>query len=382
MAEAEAEAETARLASAPHALILARATPPSSPPTPSKLHRDSFFFPSPTLLHRLRRRPASDDDAFLTLPRFFSPFPSPSSFVSFATSDNDASLPMLTPRRSERTSSRNPAARIRHDHDAGLPSAATASLAPSFAAAAASPAPPLLRSRRLPRASFSFAAAASPRPPSLSQPPPPRALSFPFAAAASPAPPFPFAAAASPAPPSPSQPPPPSRGGGSGGVAAHGNPAWAEVGALARRGALNARRAELTARPGAAANAGEQGEREGGIRIARVGSVVVASVHQPSRCVLGLVDRLLILSRCRTAYCGDPRRLADFLAAFGCPIPAGETPAEFALDAVYSSSPAHRRRSPSSTPLLLIGLANERAGSRSTRVRLDIWLARARLEIK
>nr|CAD1820083.1 unnamed protein product [Ananas comosus var. bracteatus] len=153
----------------------------------------------------------------------------------------------------------------------------------------------------------------------------PCALSFLFAAAASPAPSFPFAAAASPAPPSPSQPSPPlCRRGGPAAAAAHGNPAWAEVRALARHGALNARRAERTARPGAAANPGEQGEREGGIRIARAGRVVVASVHQPSRRVLGLVDRLLILSRGRAAYCGDPRRLVDFLAAFGCSIPAGE----------------------------------------------------------
>nr|CAD1826065.1 unnamed protein product [Ananas comosus var. bracteatus] len=234
----------------------------------------------------------------------------------------------------------NPAACIRHDHDAGLPSAATASPRPP------SPPPPpprllLLRSRHLPAPSFPFAAAASPAPsPSPSPlPPPPR-------------------------PPSPSQPPPPSRllplhsrrllyavaggggGGGGGGVAAHGNLAWAEVGALARRGALNVRCAERTARPGAAADPGEQGEREGGIRIARTGIVVVASVHQPSCRVLGLVDHLLILSRGRAAYCGDPRRLA----AFGCPIPAGESPAEFALDAVRSSSPARRRRSPSSTP--------------------------------
>nr|CAD1823765.1 unnamed protein product [Ananas comosus var. bracteatus] len=78
--------------------------------------------------------------------------------------------------------------------------------------------------------------------------------------------------------------------------------------------------------------------------------VVVASVHQPSRRVLVLVDRLLILSCDRAAYCGDPRCLANFLAPFGCPVPAGESPAEFALDVVRSSSPARRRRSSSSTP--------------------------------
>nr|CAD1835317.1 unnamed protein product [Ananas comosus var. bracteatus] len=79
-------------------------------------------------------------------------------------------------------------------------------------------------------------------------------------------------------------------------------------------------------------------------------SVVTASVHQPSRRVLVLVDRLLILSRGRAAYCGDLRRLADFLVAFGRPVPVGESPAEFALDAARSSSPARRHRSSSSSP--------------------------------
>nr|CAD1833519.1 unnamed protein product [Ananas comosus var. bracteatus] len=222
--------------------------PPSSPPTPSRLHCDSFFFfPSPILLHRLRRRPASDDDAFLALPRFFSPFPSPSSFVSFATSDDDASLPTLTPRR-ERIGGAVVAQERAHlvREPRGTHPSRPRRRSP-------------LRRNLLPAPSF--ATAASPTPPSPSQSPPPRA-SFLFAAAASPSPllplrrrrllapsfpflgrhtlrsrrlpraSFPFAAAASPMP---------SRGAGCG-VAAHGNPAWAEVGALARRGALNARR--------------------------------------------------------------------------------------------------------------------------------------------
>nr|CAD1836353.1 unnamed protein product [Ananas comosus var. bracteatus] len=69
--------------------------------------------------------------------------------------------------------------------------------------------------------------------------------------------------------------------------------------------------------------------------------------------VLVLIDRLLILSCDHAAYCGDPRRLANFLAAFGCPVPAGESPAEFALDAVRSLTPARHRRSSSSTSPLL-----------------------------
>ncbi|KAF8718690.1 hypothetical protein HU200_024991 [Digitaria exilis] len=69
-------------------------------------------------------------------------------------------------------------------------------------------------------------------------------------------------------------------------------------------------------------------------RIAQSGSVVVMSIHQPSYRILGLLDRLLFLSRGRTVYYGPPAGLPMFFSEFGHPIPDGENPAEFALDTI------------------------------------------------
>ncbi|KAJ1261342.1 hypothetical protein BS78_09G022200 [Paspalum vaginatum] len=69
-------------------------------------------------------------------------------------------------------------------------------------------------------------------------------------------------------------------------------------------------------------------------RIARSGSVVVMTIHQPSARILGILDRLLLLSRGRTVYAGTPAGLKPFFADFGAPIPDNENPAEFALDTI------------------------------------------------
>ncbi|KAJ1297687.1 hypothetical protein BS78_01G395900 [Paspalum vaginatum] len=69
-------------------------------------------------------------------------------------------------------------------------------------------------------------------------------------------------------------------------------------------------------------------------RIAQSGSVVIMSIHQPSYRILGLLDRLLFLSRGRTVYYGPPAGLPPFFSEFGHPIPDGENPAEFALDKI------------------------------------------------
>ncbi|CAL4930462.1 unnamed protein product [Urochloa decumbens] len=68
--------------------------------------------------------------------------------------------------------------------------------------------------------------------------------------------------------------------------------------------------------------------------IAQSGSVVVMSIHQPSYRILGLLDRLLFLSRGWTVYYGPPAGLTPFFSEFGHPIPDGENPAEFALDTI------------------------------------------------
>ncbi|KAL5716881.1 ABC transporter G member 6 [Ranunculus cassubicifolius] len=67
-------------------------------------------------------------------------------------------------------------------------------------------------------------------------------------------------------------------------------------------------------------------------RIAQSGSVVVMSIHQPSYRILGLLDRLIFLSRGHTVYSGSPLNLQSFFADFGHPIPENENRTEYALD--------------------------------------------------
>ncbi|KAG7033029.1 ABC transporter G family member 16 [Cucurbita argyrosperma subsp. argyrosperma] len=69
-------------------------------------------------------------------------------------------------------------------------------------------------------------------------------------------------------------------------------------------------------------------------RIAQSGSIVVMSVHQPSYRILGLLDRLLFLSRGQTVYSGSPVNLPMYFAEFGHPIPENENRTEFALDRI------------------------------------------------
>ncbi|KAJ9160008.1 hypothetical protein P3X46_025449 [Hevea brasiliensis] len=69
-------------------------------------------------------------------------------------------------------------------------------------------------------------------------------------------------------------------------------------------------------------------------RIAQTGSIVIMSVHQPSYRILGLLDRLIFLSRGQTVYSGPPMHLPSFFAEFGHPIPENENRTEFALDLI------------------------------------------------
>jgi len=69
-------------------------------------------------------------------------------------------------------------------------------------------------------------------------------------------------------------------------------------------------------------------------RIAQSGSIVIMSVHQPSYRILGLLDRLLFLSRGQTVYSGTPSTIPLFFSDFGHPIPENENRTEFALDLV------------------------------------------------
>ncbi|VFQ80335.1 unnamed protein product [Cuscuta campestris] len=69
-------------------------------------------------------------------------------------------------------------------------------------------------------------------------------------------------------------------------------------------------------------------------RIARSGSIVIMSIHQPSHRIMGLLDRVLFLSGGRTVYSGSPFDLRRFFSGFGHAIPENENPTEFALDLI------------------------------------------------
>ncbi|CAE6076128.1 unnamed protein product [Arabidopsis arenosa] len=69
-------------------------------------------------------------------------------------------------------------------------------------------------------------------------------------------------------------------------------------------------------------------------RIAQSGSIVIMSIHQPSYRILGLLDKLIFLSRGNTVYSGSPTHLPQFFSEFGHPIPENENKPEFALDLI------------------------------------------------
>ncbi|KAK1562262.1 hypothetical protein Q3G72_009036 [Acer saccharum] len=69
-------------------------------------------------------------------------------------------------------------------------------------------------------------------------------------------------------------------------------------------------------------------------RIAKSGSIVIMSIHQPSNRIMSLLDNLIVLSRGQTIYSGKPTSLLQFFEEFGHPIPENENPTEFALDLI------------------------------------------------
>ncbi|KAK9169119.1 hypothetical protein Syun_001259 [Stephania yunnanensis] len=69
-------------------------------------------------------------------------------------------------------------------------------------------------------------------------------------------------------------------------------------------------------------------------RIAQTGSIVVFSIHQPSFRIIGLLDRLLILSHGQAVFDGTPDTIPFFLEQFGHPVPENENRLEFALDLI------------------------------------------------
>ncbi|KAL6998272.1 ABC transporter G member 6 [Sarracenia purpurea var. burkii] len=69
-------------------------------------------------------------------------------------------------------------------------------------------------------------------------------------------------------------------------------------------------------------------------RIAKSGSIVIMSIHQPSYRILNLLGHLIFLSRGQTVFNGSPASLPEFFSEFGNPIPEEENKMEFALDLI------------------------------------------------
>ncbi|KAI3454357.1 hypothetical protein Pfo_011020 [Paulownia fortunei] len=68
--------------------------------------------------------------------------------------------------------------------------------------------------------------------------------------------------------------------------------------------------------------------------IARGGSIVLMTIHQPSFRIQMLLDRIIVLARGRLTYMGSPTALPAFLSGFQRPVPDGENSLEYLLDVI------------------------------------------------
>ncbi|KAL9374936.1 hypothetical protein Peur_031815 [Populus x canadensis] len=68
--------------------------------------------------------------------------------------------------------------------------------------------------------------------------------------------------------------------------------------------------------------------------IARGGSIVLMTIHQPSFRIQMLLDRITVLARGRLVYMGSPAALPNHLSGFGRPVPDDENSIEYLLDVI------------------------------------------------
>lgn len=68
--------------------------------------------------------------------------------------------------------------------------------------------------------------------------------------------------------------------------------------------------------------------------IARSGSTVILTIHQPSSRILSLLDHLLVLARGQLMYQGAPADVAAFLRRMGRKVPVGESSVEYLIDVI------------------------------------------------
>ncbi|KAK7358114.1 hypothetical protein VNO77_00035 [Canavalia gladiata] len=68
--------------------------------------------------------------------------------------------------------------------------------------------------------------------------------------------------------------------------------------------------------------------------IARGGSIVLMTIHQPSYRIQMLLDKITVLARGRLIYMGRPDALEAHMSGFGRPVPEGENSIEYLLDVI------------------------------------------------
>ncbi|KAJ9564445.1 hypothetical protein OSB04_000411 [Centaurea solstitialis] len=68
--------------------------------------------------------------------------------------------------------------------------------------------------------------------------------------------------------------------------------------------------------------------------IARTGSTVVLTIHQPSSRMQLLLDHLIVLARGQLMYQGSPKDVVHHLGRMGRKLPKGEDPMEFLIDVI------------------------------------------------
>ncbi|KAL5556682.1 hypothetical protein UlMin_038918 [Ulmus minor] len=70
--------------------------------------------------------------------------------------------------------------------------------------------------------------------------------------------------------------------------------------------------------------------------IARSGSTVILTIHQPSSRILVLLDHLIVLARGQLMYQGAPKDVASFLRRMDRKVPAGENAIEYLIDVIQA----------------------------------------------
>nr|XP_009397787.1 PREDICTED: ABC transporter G family member 6-like [Musa acuminata subsp. malaccensis] len=68
--------------------------------------------------------------------------------------------------------------------------------------------------------------------------------------------------------------------------------------------------------------------------IARSGSTVILTIHQPSHRILMLLDHLIVLARGQLMFMGAPRDVGGHLSRMGRKVPSGESAVEYLLDVI------------------------------------------------